>query len=622
MKKRHNLGKKYHPGKDRITPSSPAVADLPQASPAMVALCLLAFAAAVLGLVLGYAGDSANRYFLLDHVPTLAKEYFLWQEHGFPIQTVISEYSQLFTDRFVPTLFAILLGSPYFAMYPASVYTWFIMALGAFLLARRCGAGRVAWLAWPLVGLMALLVVLDSTEEIFVTAITFGFRGHLNAMLLIMFYLVICILFASSLKTAIRYAVIFIILFMLLKLSYIIISAWLILPIILTVALALAARWIKFSSANWKILVAALIVGYLLASVLQPMIIGFFYAQQHSPDPTKATFFTKLLRFSLSTDLFQFSLRQFLVNWGANIIVKHPFLALTWAGFVALTVRAVYLGVFRKMTKKNKQQTMPTPALCALALLLFTIAVSIAATLLFSQYYLWGRWEHFANHRYFMPFIYIPLFLGIPTLLAFYLPALRRRFARADSIILWGGSTLAVIVLVCALPLFRYLPQIGSLATYTSPFLECANTELEKRGLKTGIGPVIISEYLTAYLSNHGISNHGVQVIPMFNTRAAIETYQRQDFPAHQPPFRPHRETGKMPEDIEFIVTNWTDARHVMTAPEISRCPWRRENPRECYDYEWTPHAELFIKPEHITDYYGAPKEVFRCEGVDFYVYK
>ena len=604
MKKRHNLGKKYHPGKDRITPSSPAVADLPQASPAMVALCLLAFIAAVLGLVLGYAGDSANRYFLLDHGAVLVKEYLLWQEHGFPIQIVISSYSQLFTDKVIPMLFAILLGSPYSAMYPASIYVWFMMALGAFLLARRCGAGRVAWLAWPLVGLMALLVVLDSTEEIFVTAITYSFRGHLNAMLLIMFYLVICILFASSLKTAIRYAVVFIILFALLKLSYIIIAAWLILPIILTVALALVARWIKFSSANWKILVAALIVGYLLASVVQPMIVEIFYAQQYPPNPTRGTF---------SMDMFQFSLRQFLVNWGANIVVKHPFLSLTWAGFVALTLWAVYLGVFRKMTKKNKQQTMPTPALCALALLLFTVAVCMAATIAFSQYYLWGRWWHFANHRYFLPSIYIPLFLGIPTLLAFYLPALRRRFARADSIILWGGSALAAIVLVCALPLFRHLPQIGNLATYTSPFLECAGSELEKRELKTGIGTSDISSYLTSHLSDHGI-----QVISAYNTRAAMETYQRQDFPAHQPPFS----SDKMPEDIEFIVSNWTDARHAMQIPEISRCPWRRENPRECYDYEWTPHAELFIKPEHITDYYGAPKEVFRCEGVDFYVYK
>ena len=598
MKKRHNLGKKYHPGKDRITPSSPA----------MVTLCLLAFIAAVLGLVLGYAGDSANRYLLLDHGRHLVSEYLLWQEHGFPIQREIPNYSQLFTDKVIPMLFAILLGNPHSAMYPTSIYVWFMMALGAFLLARRCGAGKVAWLAWPLVGLMALLVVLDSTEEIFVTAIVYGFRGHLNAMLLIMFYLVICILFASSLKTAIRYAVVFIILFALLKLSYIIIAAWLILPIILTVALALAARWIRFSSANWKILVAALIVGYLLASVVQPMIVDIFYAEQYHPKPTRGTF---------SMDMFQFSLRQFLVNWGANIIVKHPFLSLTWAGFVALTLWAVYLGIFRKMTKKNKQQTMPTPALCALALLLFTIAVCMAATIALSQYYLWGRWWHFANHRYFLPSIYIPLFLGIPTLLAFYLPALRRRFARADSIILWGGNALAAIVLVCALPLFRYLPQIGNLATYTSPFLECADTELEKRGLKTGIGPAITSGYLTTYLLKSR-----VRVIPMSNTRSAIETYQRQDFPANQPPFRPHKKTDKMPEDIEFIVSNWTDARHVMLAPEISRCSWRRENPRECYDYEWTPHAELFIKPEHITDYYGAPKEVFRCEGVDFYVYK
>ncbi|MGI9347826.1 MAG: hypothetical protein ACR2PV_07560 [Gammaproteobacteria bacterium] len=608
MKKRYHPGKKHHPGKNPITPPSPAVAGLPQASPAMAALCLLAFVAAVLGLVLGYAGDSANRYFLLDHGGVLVKEYLLWQEHGFPIQKVISNYSQFFTDRFIPLLFSMLFSNPYLAVYLTSIYIWFMMALGAFLLARRCGAGSVAWLAWPLAGLMALLVVLDSTEEVFVTAITFGFRGHLNAMLPLMFYLAVSILFASSLKTAIRYAVVFVILFALLKFSYVIVSVWLTLPIVLTVGLALLARWLRFSSINWKILIAALVIGYLLESALHQTMVSMLYIKESVHAATDTTAWLSR---------YHFSLRQFFVNWGANIVMKHPLLSLTWAGFAALTLWAVYLGIFRKVAKKNKQHTMPTPALCALSFFLFAIILGMTATAVLGKYYLWGRWWHFANHRYFMPSIYIPLFWGIPTLLAFYLPALRRRFARIDSIILWGGSALAVIILVCALPLFRHLPQIGSLATYTSPFLECADSELEKRGLKTGIGPVIISGYLTTYLSDNEI-----QIIPMYNTRAATETYQRQDFPANQPPFRPQTETDKMPEDIEFIITNWTDARHVMTTPENARCPWRRENPRECYDYEWTPHAELFIKPEHITDYYGAPKEVFRCEGIDFYVYK
>ena len=609
MKKRYHPGKKHHPGKNPITPSSPAVAGLPQASPAMAALCLLAFMAAVLGLVLGYAGDSANRYFLLDHAGSLVKEYLLWQEHGFPIQKVAPNYSQFFTDLSIPLLFSMLFSNPYLAVYASSIYIWFMMALGAFLLARRCGAGSVAWLAWPLAGLMALLVVLDSTEEIFVTAITYAFRGHLNAMLPLMFYLAVSILFASSLKTAIRYAVVFVILFALLKFSYVIVSVWLTLPIVLTVALALLARWLRFSSINWKILIAALVIGYLLESALHQTIVSILYLGENVTDSSKGAF---------SMNLFQFSLRQFLVNWGANIVMKHPFLSLTWAGFAALTVWAVYLGIFRKATKKNKQHTMPTPALCALSLLLFTIAVSMAATVVFSQYYLWGRWWHFANHRYFMPSIYIPLFWGIPTLLAFYLPALRRRFARIDSIILWGGSTLAAIVLVCALPLFRHLPQIGSLATYTSPFLECAGSELEKRGLKTGIGPSNIGSYLGAYL----LPSHGIKTVPVFNTRGATEIYQQQKFPLSQPPFRAFVATEKIPDNIDFVIANWTDERKEMLAPEISRCPWRLENPRECYDYEWTPHAELFIKPEHITDYYGAPKEVFRCEGVDFYVYK
>ena len=609
MKKRHNLGKKHHPGKNPITPSSPAVADLPQASPAMAALCLLAFIAAVLGLVLGYAGDSANRYFLLDHGGVLAKEYLLWQEHGFPIQKEISSYSQFFTDRFIPLLFSMLFSNPYLAVYLSSIYIWFMMALGAFLLARRCGAGSVAWLAWPLAGLMALLVVLDSTEEIFVTAITFGFRSHLNAMLPLMFYLAVSILFASSLKTAIRYAVVFAILFALLKFSYVIVPAWLILPIILTVALALAARWIKFSSMNWKILVAALVVGYLLESVAHPIIVKMFFLGEYVTDSAKGAF---------SINMFQFSLRQFLVNWGANIVVKHPFLSLTWAGFVALTVWAVYLGIFRKVAKKNKQHTMSAPTLCALSLLLFAIAVSMAATVVFSQYYLWGRWWHFANHRYFMPSVYIPLFWGIPTLLAFYLPVLRHRFARTDAAIIWGGGALAAAVLVCALPLFRHLPQIGSLATYTSPFLECAGSELEKRGLKTGIGP----SNTGGYVGIHLLPSHGIKTVPVFNARGATEIYQQQKFPLSQPPFRALTATDKIPDNIDFVIANWTDERKEMLAPEISRCPWRLENPRECYDYEWSAHAELFIKPEHITDYYGAPKEVFRCEGVDFYVYK
>ena len=608
MKKRYHPGKKHHPGKNRITPSSPMVAGLPQASPAMAALCLLAFIAAVLGLVLGYAGDSANRYFLLDHASHNVKNYLLLKEHGFPLQKETSNYGQFFTDVSIPMLFSMLFSNPYLAVYLSSIYIWFMMALGAFLLARRCGAGSVAWLAWPLAGLMALLVVLDSTEEIFVTAITFGFRGHLNAMLPLMFYLAVSILFASSLKTAIRYAVVFAILFVLLKFSYVIVSLWLTLPIVLTVALALLARWLRFSSINWKILIAALVIGYLLESALHQTMVSMLYLKESVHAATDTTAWLSR---------YHFSLRQFFVNWGANIVMKHPLLSLTWAGFAALTVWAVYLGIFRKATKKNKQHTMPTPALCALSFFLFAIILGMTATAVLGKYYLWGRWWHFANHRYFMPSIYIPLFWGIPTLLAFYLPALRRRFARIDSIILWGGSALAAIVLVCALPLFRHLPQIGSLATYTSPFLECADSELEKRGLKTGIGPLGIGVYLTNYLPDNG-----VQVIPMFNTRAAIETYQRQNFPARQPPFRPHQETDKIPEDIEFIITNWTDARHTMSAPETARCPWRRENPRECYDYEWTPHAELFIKPEHITDYYGAPKEVFRCEGVDFYVYK
>ena len=608
MKKRYHPGKKHHPGKNRITPSSPMVAGLPQASPAMAALCLLAFIAAVLGLVLGYAGDSANRYFLLDHARWNVESYLLLKEHGFPLQKGTTNYSQFFTDISIPLLFSMLFSNPYLAMYPASIYIWFMMALGAFLLARRCGAGRVAWLAWPLVGLMALLVVLDSTEEIFVTAITYAFRGHLNAMLPLMFYLAVSILFASSLKTAIRYAVVFAILFVLLKFSYIIVSLWLTLPIVLTVALALLARWLRFSSINWKILIAALVIGHLLESALHQTMVSMLYLKEGANPVTDVTAWLSR---------YHFSLRQFFVNWGANIVMKHPLLSLTWAGFAALTVWAVYLGIFRKATKKNKQHTMPTPALCALSFFLFAIILGMTASAVLGKYYLWGRWWHFANHRYFMPSIYIPLFWGIPTLLAFYLPALRRRFARIDSIILWGGGALAAIVLVCALPLFRHLPQIGSLATYTSPFLECASSELEKRGLKTGISPLVIGGYLTTYLSDNEI-----QVIPMYNTRAAVETYQRQDFPARQPPFRPHIETDKMPEDIEFIITNWTDARHTMSAPETARCPWRRENPRECYDYEWTPHAELFIKPEHITDYYGAPKEVFRCEGVDFYVYK
>ena len=609
MKKRHNLGKKHHHGKNPITPSSPAVADLPQASPAMAVLCLLAFIAAVLGLVLGYAGDSANRYFLLDHAGSLVKEYLLWREHGFPLQRETFNYSQFFTDISMPLLFSMLFSNPYLAMYPTSIYTWLMMALGAFLLARRCGAGRVAWLAWPLVGLMALLVVLDSTEEIFVTAITYAFRGHLNAMLPLMFYLAVSILFASSLKTAIRYAAVFVILFALLKFSYVIVSVWLTLPIVLTVALALLARWLRFSSINWKILIAALVIGYLLESALHQTIVSILYLGENVTDSSKGAF---------SINMFQFSLRQFLVNWGANIVVKHPFLSLLWAGFVALTVWAVYLGIFRKVAKKNKQHTMSAPTLCALSLLLFAIAVSMAATVVFSQYYLWGRWWHFANHRYFMPSIYIPLFWGIPTLLAFYLPALRRRFARIDSIILWGGSALAAIVLVCALLLFRHLPQIGSLATYTSPFLECAGSELEKRGLKTGIGPSNTGGYVGTYL----LPSHGIKSVGTFNARSATEIYQQRKFPLSQPPFRALTATEKIPDNIDFVIANWTDERKEMLAPEISRCPWRLENPRECYDYEWTAHAELFIKPEHITDYYGAPKEVFRCEGVDFYVYK
>ena len=609
MKKRHNLGKKHHPGKDRITPSSPAVVDLPQASPAMVALCLLAFIAAVLGLVLGYAGDSANRYFLLDHGGSLVKDYLSWLEHGFPLQREAYNVSMFFTDISIPLLFSILFSNPYLAMYPTSIYTWFMTALGAFLLARRSGAGSVAWLAWPLVGLMALLVVLDSTEEIFVTAITYVFRGGLHALLPLMFWLALSILFAPSAKNAIRYAVVFIILFVPLKFSYIIVSVWLTLPIVLTVGLALLARWLRFSSINWKILIAALVMGYLLESALHQTIVSIFYLGENVTDSSKGAF---------SINMFQFSLRQFLVNWGANIVVKHPFLSLIWAGFVALTVRAVYLGIFRKATKKNKQHTMPTPTLCALSLLLFAIAVSIAATVLFSQYYLWGRWWHFANHRYFLPSIYIPLFWGIPTLLAFYLPALRHRFARIDAAIIWGGGALAAAVLVCALPLFRHLPQIGSLATYTSPFLECAGSELEKRGLKTGIGP----SNTGGYVGIHLLPSHGIKTVPVFNTRSATEIYQQQKFPLSQPPFRALTATDKIPDNIDFVIANWTDERKEMLAPEISRCPWRLENPRECYDYEWTAHAELFIKPEHITDYYGEPKEVFRCEGVDFYVYK
>ena len=582
------------------------------------ALCVLSLCFAVVGLLLAYAGGDANQYLIFDHSADLLANYKLLLQYGFPLQKADFVYHQFFYDTGVPLLLSWLFGNPHVAYYVYIVLLASILACGVFLLARCAGAKGAAWLAYPLVALMILLIVLDSTEEVFVTAFAFRFRPGLHVFMIPLFWVALNILFAQSAANARRWAAAFFVLLLPLKYSYVIVSVWIVLPIVAGVGVALFAGWIKMGNANWKILLSVIVAVYCTEIVLRETISELLFADIVSHGAENVSF---------SFSQFLFVGQQFLL-WAAYMARMHFLLTMIWAAFIVtaawlliknIVAANIWTKKRRHKSQKRKTQNTNPYALCAVAFLLFAVLFSLAAVLASGKFGIWGRIEHFSNHRYFMPAIYIPLFLGWPVLLALW----ERRSAPYMQM---GAAAGALAIIFCALPLFRYLPQVARLADYTSPFLQCADAEIKKRELRIGLANTDFASYVSSYLS--AADGERLKIFSIFNLRALHQVSQR-DFDVknnpfvHVPLYRlwEWERAGKSPTRFDYIIANSTDERVSMQAPEIARCPWRLTNPETCYDYYSQGTYGAFIDGQTIVDYYGAPKEIFRCEGIDFYVY-
>ncbi|MBE8158300.1 MAG: hypothetical protein HAW59_02760, partial [Betaproteobacteria bacterium] len=92
------------------------------------ALCLLALAAAVFGLHLGYAGGDANRYLMMDHAGRIAGIYQVSQNNDFPLPYALQTFNYLFPDILITLGLSHLLGSPYAAIHVYAALAAFVMA--------------------------------------------------------------------------------------------------------------------------------------------------------------------------------------------------------------------------------------------------------------------------------------------------------------------------------------------------------------------------------------------------------------------------------------------------------------------------------------------------------------
>ncbi len=575
------------------------------------ALSWLALAAAAGGLHWGYAAGAANRALILDHSADAALYYRASQNYDFPLPVPLQSFNYLFPDIGATLGLSHLFGSPYAAIHAYAALCLFVLAGGCWLLARRLGGMRAALFAPPAAGLMALLAAHPATEELFAVLFAASFRNGLMALQPLLLYLSVSVLFAESGAKAKKYAAALGIILFFLHASFVLVKIWFAIPAAAGLILIYACG---VRPPRWKIFAGALIGAYLAAEILRAPLVGlFFESAALNQQAVIAKFNPQLVLIKM----------ELMAIWASAAAARHPLQAAVWIAFSGLCIWTAFCGLRRRASPETPDGAQTFAAV----FFLIAVAAGPAAAVISGRFDVWGRLEHFANHRYFEPSIYWPLFLGWPALLGFWLPRIFRRVFPNAKRAEYAAPVFAAAVLLLAAPLWRHLPEAENLRHYgATPFSQCIARNAEKHNLKQGIA----AADLAVFLSSHAIfPDKPIPTAAVLNVIPYFKLIQ-QPLPAGAPPFQKNIDKHQpgLPGDIKpgefnFIVINETDEIKLHASlPESPRCPHRLAHPEKCFDegkYGWIGYH--FITGETAA-HYGEPASRFRCSGVDFYLYE
>ena len=581
--------------------------------------CALSLMMALLALCFAFANGEAIRWFALDHAADITNVYRLSQARDFPLPMSLQIHNLFFPDTAVLLLLSHWFDNPYLAVYGFAILCLMTMAVSCLFLTRRLWQNdTLTWLALPMIGLMALLMIIGDGKELFATAIAAHFRTGLLALQPLLLLLVVNTLFTAGYRRSsiISAIALFSILFFL-HVSFKLILLWFVIPAVAAAALTAWRRWLSIKLfLNWRFFVIALVSAYLSAKIFRAPLIELFVATAESNDQASSLSFS-LSQMMLSLNLF--------FKWLYVIITRSPLLAFLWLAFLALLIQVFWRGIRKPFKFDHSGKDVDDARFYVVTFMLFAIILPVVAAICFGKFGIWGRIEHFANHRYFSPSVYWPLFWGWPVLLGFFRFSFLTRWMPSYFLSNWRGEAVVMVfagILIClSLPWFRYAPDIGALAEYNPPFLQCVQKNAEKFKLKYGIANADFASYLSA----HGKTTAGnMNAIGVLNFKA-LANYRQRPLGEYQYPFKLYDSrtlSGTVQEDYNYIVINQTDEAKRLTAPENTRCSGRLQNPERCFDeppYVWMEYH--FIDNDTAVGYYGEPDNRFRCLGVDFYVY-
>ena len=619
---------------------------------AAAALCWVALGAALAGLCFALAGGDADRGLVLDHASTVAGYHRAAENASLPLPIYLQSYNQFFPDLGLTLLMSAVFGSPFLAIYVFAVLCLLVATVGNALLVRRLWQNPALTALAPLMSaLMILPLFHGDSDELFATQIAALFRTGLLALQPLLLLWTLNVLFAPGRRRMLAFAALLLVALFFLRVSFYIVVVWFAVPAALAL-MALLLKKLPRVHSHWPVFVAVVAAAFLLAHWLHDPLIKIFVADVGLRDNQGA------LDFSLTYIMLSLEL---LWIWLAAVVARSPLLAAVWIAFIALLLVAAWQRwqsipsalspsaqnpSTKEEAKKRRWLFKKCARFYAAMFVLSAIVIPIAVAVITGKFGLWGRAEHFANHRYFSPSVYWPLFWGWPLLLGFFTSDsnFRKKFSRLaekikQALRLRGRfgvvacfllkqlspekATMAAAALLIALslPSFRHAPEVGRLASYHSPFLQCAQENAEKFGLRQGIA----NDDFALYLSALGETSAGpMRALGVVNNAEAAAILRKPIPPGQKhlaiyPKWVP---PGMSADNFNYVVVNRTDEAKLLKPPEVARCPRRLQRPGQCYDEPPWAWAEYhFIDAAAVVADYGPPVRGFRCEGVDFLVY-